>query len=147
MNVGKWFTPSVGARLGYNGLTGAEWSNTASVLGTSLDASKNMYKQQFGFAYVHADVLWNISHAFSGYKETRFWNFIPYFHSGYHLTYGKKDVDYRDQELAAGFGLLTTSASAKGSTLLSMYVASCSAEDIMRLQVWLVTSLPPSDFQ
>ena len=84
VNVGKWFTPSVGARLGYNGLTGAEWSNTASVLGTSLDASKNMYKQQFGFAYVHADVLWNISHAFSGYKETRFWNFIPYFHSGYH---------------------------------------------------------------
>lgn len=106
VNVGKWFTPSVGARLGYNGLTGAEWSNTASVLGTSLDASKNMYKQQFGFAYVHADVLWNISHAFSGYKETRFWNFIPYFHSGYHLTYGKKDVDYRDQEFAAGFGLL-----------------------------------------
>ena len=38
VNVGKWFTPSVGARLGYNGLTGAEWSNTASVLGTSLDA-------------------------------------------------------------------------------------------------------------
>lgn len=104
VNVGKWFTPSVGARLGYNGLSGAEWSKTSSVLGTSLDSSKGMYKQKFGAAYVHADVLWNVSNALGGYKETRFWNFIPYFHSGWHMTYAKPS--YKNQEFAAGFGLL-----------------------------------------
>ena len=33
VNVGKWFTPAVGARVGYQGLTGADWTKYASILG------------------------------------------------------------------------------------------------------------------
>ena len=66
INVGKWFTPSVGARIGWKGLTN---SFSCNPCGNSEDFSQN---------YFHADALWNISNAFSGYKETRIWDVIPY---------------------------------------------------------------------
>lgn len=108
VNAGKWITPSVGLRAGYSGLTGAEWSETSSVLGLTLNDSKNMFKQKFGFAYLHADVMWNISHAIGGYKETRLWNLIPYAHTGLLMTYDRGDdaEDFMDREFAMGLGLL-----------------------------------------
>lgn len=66
--VGKWITPSVGVRGGWQGL-------------------KNKVVAQDGFTAcegafncntVHVDFLWNLSNAFSGYKETRTWNLIAY---------------------------------------------------------------------
>ena len=89
---GKWFTPSVGMRAGYQGL------NFNSVL------DDNTVK--YGYLYVHGDFLWNISNAFSGYKETRFWNFVPYAHAGYFRSYGLEGTDYSNNEIAAGVGLL-----------------------------------------
>ncbi len=80
--VGKWFTPSVGARLGWKGL-----KNKTEELGKVT--------QQ----YIHADALWNISNAFSGYKETRFWDVIPYASFGGLIV---KD----DYEWAGGVGIL-----------------------------------------
>jgi outer membrane protein OmpA-like peptidoglycan-associated protein len=56
--------------------------------------------------YIHGDFLWNISNAISGYKETRFWNFVPYLHSGYFRAYGLDGVDYINNEFALGAGLL-----------------------------------------
>ena len=105
VNVGKWFTPCVGARLGYSGLTGSIWSPNATVLGSELNADNNLYKNDYNFAYVHADVLWNISHAIGGYKETRLWNFIPYFHAGWLHSYAST-ANFKDSELGIGFGLL-----------------------------------------
>ena len=81
VNVGKWVTPSVGVRVGYNGLNG------------SLDGGK--------FGYVHGDVMWNISNAIGGYSETRFWNFVPYAHGGLLI-----DNPNTGNELTVGFGLL-----------------------------------------
>lgn len=89
---GKWFTPSVGMRAGYQGL------NFNSVL------DDNTVK--YGYLYVHGDFLWNISNAFSGYKETRFWNFVPYLHAGFFRAYGTGGSDYANNELATGAGLL-----------------------------------------
>lgn len=107
INAGKWITPAIGLRAGYSGLTGSMWADHSTILGTELDADKNMYKQKFGFAYWHADVMWNISHAIGGYKETRLWNFIPYAHTGWLRTYDRADgADYLDNELAVGIGLL-----------------------------------------
>ena len=106
VNVGKWVTPCVGVRFGYSGLTGSIWSPTETVFGSELNAEKNLYKANYNFAYVHGDVLWNISNAIGGYKETRLWNFIPYFHAGYLLGYGAEN--YKDQELGIGFGLLNS---------------------------------------
>ena len=105
-NFGKWFTPSVGMRMGYQGLSSKAWSDAASVLGTQRDADNGKYAQKFGYMYIHGDFLWNISNAFSGYKETRFWNFVPYAHAGYFRSYGLEGTDYSNNEIAAGVGLL-----------------------------------------
>lgn len=104
--IGKWFTPAVGMRIGYQGINSQVWSKTATVLGPTLDSEKNMYLEKFGYMYVHGDFLWNISDAFSGYKETRFWNFVPYLHTGYFRSYGLNGVDFNDNEFAAGAGLI-----------------------------------------
>ena len=79
INVGKWITPSVGARVGYNGLT-------------AMDGT---------FSYFHADALWNISNAIGGYKETRLWDFVPYLHAGLVV-----DNPIAGLEWGAGAGLL-----------------------------------------
>ena len=105
-NFGKWFTPSVGMRIGYQGFSTQIWSETPSLLGPSLDTEKDMYLQEMGYMYIHGDFLWNISNAFSGYKETRFWNFVPYLHAGFFRTYGLDDVNFTDNEFAMGAGLL-----------------------------------------
>ena len=105
-NFGKWFTPSVGMRVGYQGFNTGAWSDQPSVLGSVLDTDKNQYLQKFGYMYIHGDFLWNISNAFSGYKETRFWNFVPYLHSGYFRAYGLDGADFTDNEFAMGAGLL-----------------------------------------
>ena len=89
---GKWFTPSVGMRAGYQGL------NFNSVL--------NDNTVKYGYMYVHGDFMWNISNALSGYKETRFWNFVPYLHAGFFRSYGTDGSDYANNELAAGAGLV-----------------------------------------
>ena len=108
VNAGKWITPAIGLRAGYSGLTGAEWSENSSALGLTLNDGKDMFKQKFGFAYLHADVLWNISHAIGGYKETRLWNVIPYGHTGLLMTYDRGDdaQNFLDREFAMGIGLL-----------------------------------------
>ena len=108
VNLGKWVTPCVGIRLGYSGLTGSIWSPTESRLATEFNADKNLYKNKYNFTYVHADVLWNISHAIGGYKETRLWNFIPYFHAGWLHTNSSTVDNFTDSEFALGFGLLNS---------------------------------------
>ena len=71
-SVGKWFTPCVGARLGYKGL------NDKKVVDIPHYAEENEGHDKWTFHSIHADLLWNISNTLSGYKETRFWDFIPY---------------------------------------------------------------------
>lgn len=105
-NFGKWFTPSVGMRVGYQGFSTQIWSETASLLGPTLDTDKDMYLQKMGYMYIHGDFLWNISNALSGYKETRFWNFVPYLHAGFFRSYGQDGVEFHDNEFAMGAGLL-----------------------------------------
>lgn len=106
VNVGKWFTPSVGMRVGYQGISSKVWADAASVLGPRRDADKGKFAQKFGYMYIHGDFLWNMSNAFGGYKETRFWNFVPYLHAGYFRTNGLDGVDFTDNEIAGGIGLL-----------------------------------------
>ena len=105
-NFGKWFTPAVGMRIGYQGFQTGAWSDKATLLGPTLDQEKGQYLEQFGYMYIHGDFLWNISNALGGYKETRFWNLVPYMHAGFFRAYGMNDVEYANNELAAGAGLL-----------------------------------------
>ena len=94
VNVGKWITPAIGLRAGYQGLN-------AWVLPEGIDADMKL-----GYVYAHGDVLWNMSDAIGGYKETRFWDLVPYMHAGYFRGYGLDGVDFVDNELAVGAGLL-----------------------------------------
>lgn len=103
---GKWFTPAVGMRVGYQGINAQAWSNTPNILGRTLDTSKDQYLQKFGYMYIHGDFLWNASNGIGGYKETRFWNLVPYAHAGYFRSYGMKNNDFYDNEFAVGVGLL-----------------------------------------
>jgi outer membrane protein OmpA-like peptidoglycan-associated protein len=105
-SVGKWFTPSVGMRAGYSGISTNYWSDTPSVLGRTIDQEQQQYQQKFGYMYFHGDFLWNISNAIGGYKETRFWDFVPYLHAGYFRSYGLDKADFANNEIAAGAGLL-----------------------------------------
>ena len=91
-NLGKWFTPSVGMRVGYQGF--------------KTNVSADNATQNFGYMYFHGDFLWNMSNALGGYKETRFWTLVPYAHAGYFRTYGLNGSEFYDNEIAAGAGLL-----------------------------------------
>ena len=103
--IGKWFTPSVGARVGFKGLG----------LTTAIQNGYEFMSDAEGklsLAAGNVDVLWNISNAISGYKETRFWDFVPYFRAGYIQTKGgnyKPAYDkgvYCNREWGLGLGLL-----------------------------------------
>lgn len=105
-NFGKWFTPAVGMRIGYQGFNSGAWSDEPGVYGATLDGGRNQYLQKFGYMYIHGDFLWNASDAIGGYKETRFWDLVPYLHAGYFRTYGLDGNEFFDNEFAAGIGLL-----------------------------------------
>lgn len=102
INVGKWITPSVGLRLGYSGVNAKGWT-TGEGHYTKESVGNGIYKEKFGVAYIHSDLLWNFSNAVSGYKETRTWNFVPFVGFGYVHSYGN---DTTDNELGFSLGLL-----------------------------------------
>ena len=87
VNVGKWFTPTVGARFGYLGFDNSfDLKNGYTTL---IDNNNGNFKF---FHYVHGDLLWHLSNTFSGYKETRFWDVIAYTSAGW---VGLKDPYYK----------------------------------------------------
>lgn len=75
--IGKWFTPTIGVRAGYKG------GMTNVVYDTEAYTANYASGEQLRFGYAHADVMWNLSDALSGYKQTRFWDIIPYAGAGY----------------------------------------------------------------
>ncbi|MBR6883531.1 MAG: OmpA family protein [Bacteroidales bacterium] len=93
LNLGKWFSPSVGIRAGWHGL---------------FNTAKSGVIEKAAYNYFHGDLLWNVSNSIDGYKETRFWSFVPYASTGV-LSVGKNNGKFTlkgDQEFAAGLGLL-----------------------------------------
>ena len=66
--AGKWFTPAVGARVGYYGLMNQGFSD---------------FQTNFS-----ADLLWDATTTFDGYKETRVWSWIPYGRTGINIYGG-----------------------------------------------------------
>ena len=91
VHVGKWFTPSVGARVGYSGLQAKGWTTAGTKYAKGADGS--MFKEKFGVSYLHADAMWNFSNAVSGYKQTRTWNFVPFVGVGWARSYGNGTHD------------------------------------------------------
>ena len=92
VNIGKWFTPTVGARIGWKGVANNQGKFTWFPKG-------NIFTAKAGQQYIHADFLWNLSNSFGGYKETRFWDIIPY------ATFGGLWYE-GNRNFAGGLGLL-----------------------------------------
>ncbi len=107
VSVGKWVTPCVGLRLQYSGLKAKGWNSGEGRYTTTLDRDNkngsNIYNEEFNVMNLHADFMWNVSNAISGYREDRFWDFVPYAGFGWARSAGN---DTHDNEMAATVGLL-----------------------------------------
>ena len=66
-HVGKWHTPGLGWRIGYNGYS----------------VKPNKHSSDCSYYNVHIDALFNLHNLICGYKENRIWNAIPYVGFGY----------------------------------------------------------------
>lgn len=88
IGFGKWFTPGIGVRFMYSGLTikGATQNGSHST-GKVYDASQWLDEQKFDFMNIHGDVLFNASNLLCGYNEKRFWSVTPYAGLGWILTW------------------------------------------------------------
>ena len=75
--VGKWFSPELGMRLMYSGfaLRGATQDGTHS-LGTDIKGKPQqgywLENSRFGFFFIHADVMLNLSNVIGGYNTASF---------------------------------------------------------------------------
>ena len=103
--VGKWFTPSVGVRVGYSGLTARGWTTRPGNF-TYGEPSDGVYKKRMGFTYLHGDVLWNISNLLGGYRSDRRWEFVPFVSAGWLHTNPRDRQGGEPDEFAMGAGLL-----------------------------------------
>ncbi|MCH5334505.1 MAG: OmpA family protein [Alistipes sp.] len=107
INIGKWITPSVGARIGWSGVTAKGYTGYQSMYAAGK-AAGNAFKEKFGVSYLHIDAMWNLSHAIGGYKETRTWNFILFGGLGWARSFSWDGGSARDNEPAGSIGLLNT---------------------------------------
>ncbi|WP_308755763.1 OmpA family protein [uncultured Bacteroides sp.] len=102
--VGKWFTPGIGMRLEYSGLSikgATKWENDPnydSAHGTG-DPVENgaaphwLQKSKFKMFNLHADMLFNFSNLFCGYNEKRIWNSSAYLGAGWARTWESPTAD------------------------------------------------------
>ena len=107
--VGKWFTPGIGVRFMYSGLS----LNGATQNGSHSDGTPISGKpwhgywlenQDINFYHFHFDALFNFSNLLCGYNEKRIWNCIPY--GGLGVIKATNSPSRTD--IAANFGILNT---------------------------------------
>lgn len=100
--VGKWFSPNIGVRLMYSGLSakGATqtWNNSGTggfyntgkpVPGKDTHDYGYLYKSDFDFLTLHADVLFDLTNIIGGYNSRRVYGCAPYVGVGWGHVYSK----------------------------------------------------------
>lgn len=100
-SVGKWFTPGMGLRLTYSGLSAKGASYEMGAYSSGKKNSKGLYEQKWDMMYLHGDVLFNLTDMFCGYKE-RVYSAIPYIGFGWLHSYDRP----RNNEFAASVGFI-----------------------------------------
>ena len=108
--VSKWFTPAVGARLVYSGISqkGATQNHNIHGTGEAVPGKGGwgywLEQQKFRFMNIHADVMCNRANAFCGYKpEGHLWNPTPFIGLGWAHVYSEKP---KTNEISANVGLI-----------------------------------------
>lgn len=80
LGVGKWFTPEVGVRGGFNWQNGIIANHHATYLAAKDDPNGELDKR--GFITLYADMFFNLHHIIGGYQNKRRWNAIVYPRAG-----------------------------------------------------------------
>lgn len=85
-NVGKWFDPCFGARIGWQGLTSGRLSFPNEAGEFIPNHVENFVwwpnDDNLAFHYIHGDFMVNASNLFAGYKERRAIDIVPYVTTG-----------------------------------------------------------------
>ncbi len=106
--AGKWFSPWIGLRFGYQGMQLAEYTDDPRwrlTEGLTEVRGRQVYQAGIRYHYVHGDFLWNLSNSFGGYDRYRVWNLVPYAHMGVTHSYYLDGTTFK-REFSAGVGLL-----------------------------------------
>ena len=113
--VGKWFTPGIGVRLMYSGLsvkgaTQKEGHGEFPAHSTGVDVPGKggdgywLMKQKFEFYNLHLDALFNMSNILYGYNEKRMYNCTPYIGLGWARVWESP----QSMEVSANVGVLNS---------------------------------------
>lgn len=113
--VGKWFTPGIGVRLMYSGLsvkgaTQKEGHGEFPAHSTGVDVPGKggdgywLMKQKFDFYNLHLDALFNMSNILCGYNEKRVYNCTPYVGLGWARVWESP----QSMEVSANVGILNS---------------------------------------
>lgn len=105
--VGKWFSPEIGVRLMYNGLSakGATRWGQAHSTGDQVDGwGIGMYKSKFKYFNFQVDAMFNLSNIICGYNENRVYNCSPYIGVGVM----KVTDDPKDASISGHFGIMNS---------------------------------------
>ena len=105
--VGKWFSPEIGVRLMYNGLSakGATRWGQAHSTGDQVDGwGAGMYKSKFKYFNFQIDAMFNFSNIICGYNENRVYNCSPYIGVGVM----KVTDDPKEAAISGHFGIMNS---------------------------------------
>lgn len=104
--IGKWFSPSIGVRLMYSGLSakgatqtwntegkGGIYNTGKPVPGKFTNAYGYLCGQKFNFLTLHADVMFDLTNMFGGYNANRVYGIAPYIGVGWGHVYSKPHKD------------------------------------------------------
>lgn len=121
LTVTKWFTPVIGARIGFQGFNGREGYQDGSTYYPDGPGNHSYFQSfnsqenilDYGLYYIHGDLIWNALNSIWGYKQMRFWNVGIYAHAGYLKVYDNAAGTFKDfncprhdREAAVGLGIL-----------------------------------------
>lgn len=107
--IGKWFTPGIGVRFAYSGLS-VKGATQTGIHSTGEEVpGKGGYgywltKQKFNFFNFHFDAMFNVSNLLFGYNPNRVYSLSPYVGLGVMKT---NDTP-KATEIAGHFGLLNS---------------------------------------
>ena len=107
--IGKWFTPGIGVRFAYSGLS-VKGATQTDIHSTGEEVpGKGGYgywltKQKFNYFNFHLDAMFNVSNLLFGYNPNRVYSLSPYVGLGVMKT---NDTP-KATEIAGHFGLLNS---------------------------------------
>ena len=103
LSVGKWLTPVFGVRAQLSGLNQRGYNRLNTPYIDANEMVDNVYKMNFYYFNLHADLLFNIHSQFYRYNPGRKYELIPFVGMGWFATI--KD-GLADNEFAANAGII-----------------------------------------